>query len=56
MRELIGYYLIAYAIASIAILLFGDNFDLIEKCVAHVYAAVVLVLIFAGMYLINGVS
>ena len=56
MRELIGYYLIVYAITSFAILVFGDNFDCKEKCVAHVYAAVVLALIFIGMYLINEVS
>ena len=56
MRELIGYYLIVNAIASFAILVFGDNFDFIEKCVAHVYTAVVFALIFAGMYLINRVS
>ena len=56
MRELIGYYLIVNAITSFAILVFGDNFDFMEKCVAHVYAAVIFALIFAGTYLIDGVS
>lgn len=56
MRELVGYYLIVNAIASFAILVFGDNFDFIEKCVLHVYTAVIFALVFAGIYLINGVS
>lgn len=56
MRELIGLYLIVIAITSFAIVVFGDNFDFREKCVAHVYAAVVFALIFAGVYLTNGVS
>lgn len=56
MRELIGCYLIVNAIVSFAIFVFGDDFTFKEKCVTHVYVTVIFTLIFAGMYLINGVS